>query len=439
MLTKFFLPALALAGAAFGVYTVTLGNKPLPQPEPRNPPPTTPYPSQVAGAGIVESSTRDISVGAHLPGIVDKVFVEVGRDVPAEAPLLRIDDRNLNAELALRLAEQSAAEARLAKLEAAPRSEEVPPAEATVAEAEAAAAAARAKLQRLLAQPRPEEVPPAEARVAEAEATLADARERLALWENITDKRAVSRDEIDRRRFAVRVAEARLAQAARDLELLKAGAWKPDVETARAEVAAGDAKVSEAKARLELIRAGTWKPDVEVARAEVAAAKAAVARVRTDLDRLTVKAPVAGRILQVNVRVGEFAPAGVTAEPLILMGDVQTLHLRVDVDEGDAWRVSPEAPARAFVRGNPELCTALKFVRFEPLVVPKRSLTGVNTERTDVRVLQVIYAFPGGKLPVFVGQQMDVFIEAPPRKEIAVPAPKPAARGRTTGMMNAEG
>ncbi|MFN9739877.1 MAG: hypothetical protein ACK59R_15320, partial [Pseudomonadota bacterium] len=58
--------------------------------------------------------------------------------------------------------------------------------------------------------------------------------------------------------------------------------------------------------------------------------------------------------------------------------------------------------------------TPAQFVRFEPLVIPKRSLTGNSAERVDTRVLQVVFAFPREKLPVYVGQQMDVMIEARP-------------------------
>jgi hypothetical protein len=47
-------------------------------------------------------------------------------------------------------------------------------------------------------------------------------------------------------------------------------------------------------------------------------------------------------------------------------------------------------------------------------VIPKASLTGQSTERTDTRVLQVIYSFNRAALPVYVGQQMDAYIEAPP-------------------------
>jgi hypothetical protein len=37
----------------------------------------------------------------------------------------------------------------------------------------------------------------------------------------------------------------------------------------------------------------------------------------------------------------------------------------------------------------------LRFVRLEPYVVPKVSLTGINVERVDTRVVQVIYAVEG--------------------------------------------
>src|SRR6202035_2870761 len=92
---------------------------------------------------------------------------------------------------------------------------------------------------------------------------------------------------------------------------------------------------------------------------------------------------------------------------------VTPLHVRVDVDEQDAWRVRGGALAAASPRGNGSIRIPLEFVRFEPYVVPKKSLTGDTTERVDTRVLQVIYAMEKGDLPVYVGQQMDVFIEAP--------------------------
>jgi HlyD family secretion protein len=158
----------------------------------------------------------------------------------------------------------------------------------------------------------------------------------------------------------------------------------------------------------------TRRFDAAIDEAAVAAAQADVGRLKLEIERYTVTTPVAARILQIKIHPGEFATSGVLDPPLMLLGDDTRLHVRVDIDENDAWRVSPEAAAMAFVRGNPDLKTPLKFVRVEPYVVPKISLTGESVERTDTRVLQVIYSFDPASLPAYVGQQVDVFIEAAP-------------------------
>jgi len=166
--------------------------------------------------------------------------------------------------------------------------------------------------------------------------------------------------------------------------------------------------------------------DVAIKQAALAAAEAEVKQLKIELARHTVRAPVAGRVLQINTRVGEFAPSGVLNPPLMLFGDDSRLYLRVDIDEDDAWRVRADAPAVAFIRGNPSLKTPLKFVRFDPYVVPKPVLTGRSTERSDMRVLEVIYSFKHAALPVYVGQEMDAFIKAPP--SAAAPTKAPAGK-----------
>jgi len=237
------------------------------------------------------------------------------------------------------------------------------------------------QLARLKSGTRPELLPAAEAGVQEAKAQLQDQVNQLTMLERLSDARATSAEELSRRRFAVDIARARLQGAEADLNLLKAGGWGMDVAVA-------ESQVNEARAQVDAVV--------------------------TELDRRVVRAPVAGRVLQVNIRPGEFAQAGALARPLVLMGTVIPLHVRVDIDEHESWRVLAGAPARAFVRGNKDISTPLSFVRFEPYIVPKRSLTGESNERVDTRVLQVLYSFDGEQLPVFVGQQMDVYIEAAP-------------------------
>ena len=73
--------------------------------------------------------------------------------------------------------------------------------------------------------------------------------------------------------------------------------------------------------------------------------------------------------------------------------------------------------------GHADLQMPLRFVRVEPYVIPKRSLTGDSLERVDTRVLQVIYEFDRPAFPIYVGQQVDVFIR---RGTTNAPADSPA-------------
>jgi len=209
--------------------------------------------------------------------------------------------------------------------------------------------------------------------------------------------------------------------------------FKIDDRDLRARLAVARAKVIEAKAvlakpkhRLEYLTRlqredntavsaqaiSDVRDDALAAEAVLGSAKAEAAQIEVEIDRRLVRAPAPGRILQINTRVGEYVEGGGQARPLMLLGDDARLYVRVDIDESDAWRVRPEAQARAYVRGNPQLWAALRFEYIEPYVAPKTSLTGQSTERTDVRVLQVIYSFERSALPVYLGQQMDVLIEA---------------------------
>jgi len=345
MFLKVVIPFVALLGASYATYTVAVGSLPVPVAKPVADPAQAPYESYIAGSGLIEAAGQNVAIGSPLPRVVAEVFVKVGDEVAADAPLFRLDDRDFRAELAVR---------------------------------KGALASARAKLERLASAPRAEEIPPAEARVLAAETMLADLKNQVALWAAVSDKRAVSEEDLSRKRFAAQAAEARLA---------------------------------EAKGQLALLRAGSWKPDVDVARAEVASAEATVASTETELSRLVVRAPGKGVVLQVNIRAGEFAPSGALSVPLMLFGNLDRLHVRVDVDENDAWRWKASSSATAFVRGNRELRATLRFDHVEPYVIPKKSLTGDVTERVDTRVMQAIYSFDRRALPVFVGQQMDIFIE----------------------------
>ena len=217
--------------------------------------------------------------------------------------------------------------------------------------------AARASLQEARAA-----IAEAQASIAEANTARATASRQLALYRNIDDPAAVSRAEVIR-------AEGEAASANQRLRL--------------------------ARARLE-------------------AAQARANSAQTEIGRLTVRAPIAGEILAVNIRKGEYVSTmgGGNAQPFIEMGQTQPLYVRIDIDEEQAARVAMGADAIVSPRGAAERRVEAKFVRAEPLVVPKRSLTNSAQERVDVRVLQVLYELPESNGLFRVGQQVDAYIPA---------------------------
>jgi multidrug efflux pump subunit AcrA (membrane-fusion protein) len=178
--------------------------------------------------------------------------------------------------------------------------------------------------------------------------------------------------------------------------------------------------------------------DVAIDEAALASALAQVEQIKTEIERRTVRARFSGRILQMKTRLGEYAQSGPLNTPLMLLGDDARLHVRVDIHENDAWGFQSCASALASVRGKPELKTKVKFDHTDPDMVPRLSLTGDSTQRVDTRVLQVIYSFDQGSLPVYVGQQMDVFIEAPPVGETTQAQP-PLGPCRDEALGNTDG
>jgi len=209
-------------------------------------------------------------------------------------------------------------------------------------------------------QTRQDSIPSTVARIDEQKIRLKDLMDQLGRLQAVEDRRAVSQDDIQRKWHEVEGAKRALIRAKADVRL----------------------------ARTQRDEAGIL------------------------LERLTVRAPRSGTILQVNIRAGEYAMVG-AQDPYILLGDTESLQVRADIDEVNAPLVKPNSPAVAYLKGSTEQSIPLRFTRIEPYIVPKQSLTGDNRERVDTRVLQVIYQFEKPVFPVYVGQQVDVFIERP--------------------------
>jgi multidrug resistance efflux pump len=238
-------------------------------------------------------------------------------------------------------------------------------------------AEAVATLERWEQLPRPEDVPPSEARVQKLEADLTLRNDEFQRTRALVGQKILTDQDLIAREQAFRATQAELAQAKAEDDRLKAGAWEADLAMQRALVERSRQQVEQA---------------------------------HVELDRLVVRSPIRGTVLKVDVRPGEYVgtPPG---QPLIILGDVEQLHVRVDIDEQDLPRFHPGMPGRGFVRGDAEQPLMLKFVRIEPYAEPKKSLTGAGNERIDTRVLQAIYAIESSPRAVYVGQQIDVFLD----------------------------
>lgn len=302
---------LAIAGLIGIVLMIKKLRHETPPPVPIAQPTRSPFPRSVAASGIIEATKENVRVATSKPGVVTKVFVEVGSSVKQGDPLFQLDDREARARLA-------SVKGQLGVLQATLAAEKV---------------------------------------------RLADLSDQLQRTTTLAKDRVAPEEERVRRSFAVEQSKAQLA-------------------TIQANLQATQEQVNQAQ---------------------------------TELEVLTVRAPREGVLLQINVREGEFANVQ-PSEPLMIIGDVGTLQIRADVDERNAPLVQPNQPAVAYIKGDTKNPIPLRFVRIDPFVIPKRSLTGDSAERVDTRVLQIIFMMDRPKVPVYVGQQVDVYINVPTGK-----------------------
>jgi multidrug resistance efflux pump len=346
--TRIVLPAVALAMGLLGFFHVQQESQSVLPAAPPESPPRCVYDHAIAGTGVVEAQTENIAIGAGLTGLVLEVHV----------PASKVGQRVTQGDPLFRVDDRHL--------------------RAQLGVANAQLASAQAFLAKLEKQPRAEELPVSESKVRTATAKVALCEDQYLRGKRLVGGDTISQEEFMTRQLTYEAAVHEQAQAQAEYDLLKAGAWKPDLAIAAASVQEAQAKVDQLK---------------------------------TEIDRALVTASVDGIVLQVNVRPGERI-SELDTRPIMVLGGTATMHVRIDIDERDIPRYRPGSPAKAYPRGASARELSLRFVRVEPYVVPKKSLTGDNTERVDTRVLQVIYAIEGTNASVYVGQQLDVFLRS---------------------------
>lgn len=226
---------------------------------------------------------------------------------------------------------------------------------ASLAAAEAEVVAAKADLSRALRGQRAEDI---EASAADASAarTRADLSESVrARAEALAKKGAVSAEELDR---------------------------------ARSAALADQAAFKSVDARRRLVAAGSRSEDIASARARVSAAAARAEQARATAERLVVRAPIAGEVLRVKYRAGEYYTPG--GESLLLLGATDRLRVRMDVDERDIAKVTVGARAWITADAFPGHQFGGQVAEIGRRMGRKNIRTDEPNERVDTKILEVV-------------------------------------------------
>lgn len=288
-----------------------------------------------SAAGWVEARPTPVLVTALAGGVIRELLVVEGQAVAAGEPVAYlIDDdarlalRRAEAELRVREAELESARATLAA--ARTRLEQPVHLEAALAEAESRLAETEAALAAL-----PHQVVAAEARVDLAEQNL---------QRKITAGNAVPARELD------------LARSERDsakAELSQLQARRSHLETERAAlVRRRTALETELELKTEETRQHREaEARLKATEAHIEQAQVAVDECRLKLERMTVRCPVPGRVLQlVATRGSPVSPgsdtSGHDAGTVVTLYDPAMLQVRADVRLEDVAQVTSGQPVR---------------------------------------------------------------------------------------------
>jgi HlyD family secretion protein len=248
----------------------------------------------------------------------------------------------------------------------------------------------------------------------EAQARLATAEAQIALRKRARNDQSASGRAATRRKAEDAVAEADKAlveaQAAVDKAAVEKWAGRgssADLEAARTTLARAQDRLKQQKAELRRVEADTNTPlptqlegQLNVARTELSAAQAAI-------EKMTLRAPVASTVLQVNAKAGELASPSV-AQPLVLLGDLSSLRVRAELDERDVGEIKIGQPVlvRAAAFRSREFAGKVSFIA--PIVEPGHINSGGQRNVTDVDVIEVLIdlAEPDA---LAVGMKVDVY------------------------------
>jgi HlyD family secretion protein len=247
----------------------------------------------------------------------------------------------------------------------------------------------------------------------EARARIATAEAQIALRKRARNDQSTSSRAAERRRAEDWVAEAERgvfeAQVAVDQAATarRAARAQTDVAAARAALAREQDRLKQRRSELRSLEDDKNTPLPTQTEGALNVARAELLLAQAGFEKLTIRSPVAGTVLQVNAKPGELAtPAA--PQPLMLIGDISQLRVRAELDERDFGeiKIGQTALVRSSAFRGREF--AGKVASIAPLVDAGRINARDQRGLSDVRVVEVMVDLtePG---PLAVGMKVDVF------------------------------
>jgi HlyD family secretion protein len=247
------------------------------------------------------------------------------------------------------------------------------------------------------------------ARVALAKASVA---ERSAVVDRLVngsrrEERAESKASV--REAEVIVENAKLERDRREGLLGRGAISRTEFDTADREYRVALARLEAVRERHVVVDDQTRPEDLARAKAELAGAQARLVESEALLAKTILRSPITGIILRKKLKTGE-SVSSKGDPPIVTLGEVNRLRIRVDVDENDVAKVRLGQAAWATATAYGDRKFTGKVVQIGQALGRKNIRTDEPSERVDVKILETLVELDRDqRLPI--GLRVDAFIQ----------------------------
>ena len=370
----------------------------------------------MAASGFVEAEV--VAVTTELGGRIVALHANESDQVSQGEVLVELDDSLLLAQVEMAEAELSVAEAMLALVRAGVPEETLSHAEAQVAQAEIARDAARiawTDAQAMLETPQELDLAITAARV-QLDVLNHQKVQAQALANSVQEGRNLSDEVVSMLEDVAQLLPPGMLPSARHEQALVTyqswSAWtgaeqaevaltgaerylaelyrqkanpldlQAQVNAAKAQYEIASAAIELAQAQVEGLKIGAIPEQIATADAQVEVARSALVALKVHLDKLALRAPISGLVLERPVHVGEVAMPGA---PLLTVADLGNVSLTIYVPEDQLGKVGLGQPVSVTVDAYPDRVFAgtVTFVSGQAEFTPK------NVQTMEERVSMV--------------------------------------------------